>query len=113
MDHSEEYIDGLRDSMTYRLAVQMYRQHHDPPDGVCHRCDRPAPCPPRRHAAAVIEAAGDDPRRYDVAPPAGRHRHDSASDLAGPSPPDDPPIWYGIRLGIDQVPVNPWTGALR
>jgi hypothetical protein len=65
-------IAGLRESLTYRLAVQVYRDH-DPGDGRCARCGFAAPCRPRGHAATVIRAAGDDPRRYDPPPVRGRH----------------------------------------
>ncbi len=71
----DKVISGLRDSMTYRLAVQVYQGHHDPGDGRCRRCGLSAPCIPRGHAASVIQAAGDDPGRYDAQPPGGRHRH--------------------------------------
>jgi hypothetical protein len=67
-------ISGLRDSMTYRLAVQVYQRHHDPGDGVCRWCGLSAPCTPRGHAASVIQAAGDDPHRYDPPPAGGRHQ---------------------------------------
>jgi hypothetical protein len=82
-------IAGLRESLVFRLAVQLY-QRHGPREGACPRCGRAAPCPSRCHAAAVIEAAGEDPGRYDVA---------ARLDAGEPSIDDDlPPVWYGARL---------------
>jgi hypothetical protein len=71
-------ISGLRDSMTYRLAVQVYQSHSDLGTGGCPRCGAAAPCRPREHAATVIQAAGDDPRWYDTQMASGRHRHAGA-----------------------------------
>jgi len=103
---SGSYISGLRESMTYRLAVQIYRTHFDPPDGACPQCGLPVPCPPRRHAAAVIEAAGEDPRRYDAWPFGGRHRgvdadpEDGLPSRGHSTMVDHPPLtWHAVRPG--------------
>jgi hypothetical protein len=70
-----EVIAGLRGSMTYRLAVQVYQRHYDRGDGRCVRCGLLAPCPPRGHAAAVIRAGGDDPGYYDLRPVSRSRRY--------------------------------------
>jgi hypothetical protein len=93
-------IVGLRDSMTYLLAVQLY-QGHRPQGGVCSRCGHSAPCTPRRNAAGVIEAAGEDPRRYDAAPPSTHHRY------ADTAPADRLPPWDHPFLTGDLQP-TPW-----
>ncbi|HEY3501696.1 MAG TPA: hypothetical protein VGN37_02780 [Actinocatenispora sp.] len=51
----------------YRMAVDVYRRHRPGVTGRCAACGRVG-CSARRHAAAVLAALGDDPRRYGVAP---------------------------------------------
>jgi hypothetical protein len=98
-------ISGLRDSMTYRLAVLVYKGH-TPGSGVCLRCGHVAPCTPRGHAAAVIQAAGDDPRWYDNQLLPGRHRHADTMPTDGPQrrdrrprTDDPPPTTYDYGYG--------------
>jgi hypothetical protein len=90
-------ISGLRDSMTYKLAVHVYQGHHDPGSGVCVRCGHSAPCPPRGRAAAVIVAAGDDPRQYDAQPPGGPYRYASATPAHRPQLRRRVPMVDGLR----------------
>ncbi len=59
-------ISSLPGSVTHQLAVEVYLRHHDAGAGACAECGGRAPCPARRHAAPVIEAAGEDPRWYDA-----------------------------------------------
>jgi hypothetical protein len=61
-------IPGLHGSMTHRLAVVLYQRHRVSSAGACDECNDPAPCRTRRHAEAVIRAAGDAPRPYDTPP---------------------------------------------
>jgi hypothetical protein len=51
-------------SVLHRTCVELYRGHVDDEAGLCRRCRVPR-CPTRVFAARAIEAAGDDPRRYD------------------------------------------------
>lgn len=51
----------------HRTAVEIFRWHPDSGNGVCIRCGDRSPCYARYHAAEVIVAAGEDPRRYDTA----------------------------------------------
>ncbi len=62
-------IPGLRESLTFAVAVSVYQRHPGTGTGVCAGCGQRAPCPARRNAASVIVAAGDDPRRYDAGAP--------------------------------------------
>lgn len=57
----ETPIPGLRGTATHGLAVVIYQSHDDDGSGFCARCGDRAPCAPRRHAASVIRAAGEDP----------------------------------------------------
>jgi len=61
-------IPGLQGSLTHRLSTEVYQRHHDIGTGICAVCGQRTPCPARRHAASVILAAGEDPRRYDAQP---------------------------------------------
>jgi hypothetical protein len=58
-------MPNLDGSSLYLLCVELYETHHDAGTGFCSKCGFPAPCPARRHAAFVIAAAGQDPRRHD------------------------------------------------
>ena len=62
------YIQGLRGTPTHHLSVVVFKRHRDPGTGFCARCGNRAPCAANRHAALVIAAAGEDPRRCLVAP---------------------------------------------
>lgn len=75
-------IAGLRGSLTHRTSAQLYQRHHDAGDGGCQTCGEPIPCSARRHAAWVMEAAGDDSLLHE--PP----RPDSVT-----------PAFTGYRLG--------------
>lgn len=69
-------ISGLRNSDTYRLAAEIYQRHRDTGSGVCVLCGGGVPCPPRQHAAIVIQAC-EDPSRCDDQPSTDlRHRKD-------------------------------------
>jgi hypothetical protein len=59
-------IATLPGSALHRTAVAIY-QRHQAADGdkYCPACGRPAPCPARRHASAVIAAANENPGWYD------------------------------------------------
>lgn len=61
-------ISTLPGSGTYKLSVEVYLRHREAEKGSCGACGRVAPCPAQRHAAAVIEAAGEDPHWYDERP---------------------------------------------
>lgn len=58
-------IPGMSGSVLHRTCVELYRSHAEDDRGVCRRCQVPR-CPTRAFAARAIEAAGDDPRRYDL-----------------------------------------------
>jgi len=59
-------------STFHRTSVELYQRHADRGDGSgrCVTCGQPTPCPARRHAARVIQAAGEDHRWYDRRLPA-------------------------------------------
>ena len=61
----ETPIPGLHGTPTHELAVVIYQGHRDDGSGFCFRCRDRAPCESRRHAAAVITTAGEDPLWYD------------------------------------------------
>ena len=54
-------IVTLYGSTTHALAVEVYQRHHAGATGRCERCGDRAPCPPRRYAASVLHAAGNQP----------------------------------------------------
>ncbi len=54
----EALISSLPGSVTHQLAVEVYLRHCDAGAGACAGCGGRVPCPARRHAAPVIEAAG-------------------------------------------------------
>ncbi len=62
----EALISSLPGSVTHHLAVEVYLRHCDAGAGACAGCGGRVPCPARRNAAPVIEAAGEDPRWYDA-----------------------------------------------
>lgn len=66
----ETPIPGLHGTPTHALAVVVYQGHSDAGSPWCGRCGDRAPCGPRRHAATVIGAAGENPRWYDGTTPA-------------------------------------------
>jgi len=92
-------IPSLFGSPTHEVAIALYLGHHDGPGGTCARCGQRAPCLVRAHAARVITAAGEDPRRYD-----GR---------LGRGCPDRPDLGatYADHIGISiagrNVPIDP------
>ena|SRR6266536_250789 len=59
-------ISGLRGSTLFETCVETYRRHSGEQIGLCACCQQPSPCPSRLHAAGLVEAAGDDPHRYDA-----------------------------------------------
>ncbi len=63
-----EAITGLRGSITHHLSIEAYQRHVDKGDRTCAWCGRRTPCMSRLDAAAVIEAAGEDPHQYDPRP---------------------------------------------
>jgi hypothetical protein len=65
---AELVIPGLQGSPTHQLSAEVYQRHHDIGTGLCTVCGQRTPCPARRRAASVIQAAGEDPRWYDARP---------------------------------------------
>jgi hypothetical protein len=63
---SRGVIPGMSGSVLHRTCIELYRSHAEDDRGNCRRCQVPR-CPTRSFAARAIEAAGDDPRRYDAA----------------------------------------------
>jgi hypothetical protein len=59
-------IPSLRGTALHQAGADLYRRHRGGPDGLCGWCGRPSPCSSRVLGASVIEAAGEDPRRYDT-----------------------------------------------
>ena len=82
-------IPGMSGSVLHRTCVELYRRHADDDTGLCRRCQVPR-CPTRSFAARAIEAAGDDPRRYDEA-----RRYDAAMAYQ----PSDADTLTGERIG--------------
>jgi hypothetical protein len=62
-------IPGLRGSITHRMSTELYQRHRDTGNGTCCACGYRTPCPARRHAMAVIYAAGENPVEYDTRRP--------------------------------------------
>lgn len=87
-------IPGLRGTPTHALAVVIYQGHDDDGSGFCAQCGDRAPCEPRRHAASVIRAAGEDPLRYD-------------RSLPRESPVSAVPDHAGYRVGGRGIPIDP------
>lgn len=87
-------IPGLRGTPTHVLAVVIYQGHQDDGSGFCARCGDHAPCGPRRHAASVIRAAGEDPLGYDPGLPRG-------------APAATLPDYAGYHVGGRSVPIDP------
>lgn len=98
----EPVIPCLRGSLTHRLAVEVYRRHHDAGTGVCLVCGYRTPCLVRRHAASVILAAGEDPRWYDDSRGGGSERADAQTRDAVREPDrmvhGDTPPYAGYRV---------------
>lgn len=92
-------IPTLAGSATHEAAITLYLGHLDSGAGACARCGRPAPCRVQAHAAQVIMAAGEDPRRYD-GPPAREH-----PDRPGPG--ETHPDHLGISIAGRTVPIDP------
>src|SRR6266540_5654819 len=86
----EVLISSLRGSVTHQLAVEVYLRHCDAGAGACAGCGGRVPCPARRHAAPVIEAAGEDPRWYDAQAMADRPGAATAPQVAEGHRPDQP-----------------------
>lgn len=86
----ESLISSLPGSVTYQLAVEVYLRHCDAGVGTCAGCGGRVPCPARRHAAPVIEAAGEDPRWYDAHAMADRPGAAKALQVAERHLPDQP-----------------------
>lgn len=91
-------IPGLRGTPTHAVAVGIYQGHDDDGSGFCARCGDRAPCEPRRHAASVIRAAGEDPLWYDRRLP---------REAPAPALPDH----AGYRVGGRGIPIDP-AGSL-
>ena len=87
-------IPTLPGSATHQLAVLVFQDHQYADRGVCVRCGEPVPCAVRRHAASVIVAAGEDPRRYNQRPVAS-------------APGEAYPDHTGYHLGGRGVPMDP------
>jgi hypothetical protein len=87
-------IPGLRGTPTHALAVVIYQNHDDDGSRFCARCGDRAPCEPRRHAASVIRAAGEDPLWYD-------------RRLARGAPVSALPDHAGYRVGGRAAPIDP------
>jgi hypothetical protein len=72
----------------HKLCVDLYQRHRPSGSGVCLACGAPVPCRPRCNAAKVIQAAGEDPARYDaqIGEDMGlcRDGTEDRSQLAGP-----------------------------
>lgn len=100
-------IRGLRGSRAHQLAVEVFlRDHHDG-CGRCRRCDRPAPCIARRHAEAVIMAAGEDPASYGEPCPAVRYESSGVIGVSAQPP--------ALSNGVHGCPVGtaPGRGVRR
>lgn len=96
-------IPTLRGTLTHSTAVELYQGHHGDA-GACVRCGERAPCPARSHAASVIAAAGEDPRRYDG-------RLTAAPHAPGPRPAPEVgrtnPDHCGYTISGRSVPMSP------
>ena len=76
-------IPTVSGSDLHRLSVEIYLRHHDVGTGVCGQCGQRAPCLPRRHAAAVVMASGEDPLWYDAQASTGPGRNADAMRSGG------------------------------
>jgi hypothetical protein len=90
-------IACLRGSVLLETCVATYRRHAVDHDGLCRWCRCAWPCAPHRFATTVIQAAGEDPRRYEGAPMPPREAAfsstvDTAELPTGPSGIDGYPV---------------------
>jgi len=84
-------------SVLHSTCVETYRRHREH-DGRCVECHWPTPCQSREFAARVIEAAGEDPDRYDRMP-AEPQVAELAAGIVG----------YALGgVGRPNVPYFPW-----
>lgn len=99
-------IPTLHGSPLHVTAVALYGKHYSDAIGLCVRCGERSPCSTRTHAASVITAAGDDPRRYD-------QRNPLAPGPPGPPDPytaesgQTPPDYAGYQVGGRRARDNP------
>ncbi len=95
----EALISSLPGSVTHRLAAEVYLRHCDAGAGACAGCGGRVPCPARRHATPVIEAAGEDPRWYDAQALAERPGAAKAPRVAEGHRPEQPAKRRGYAVG--------------
>ena len=86
-------IRTLLGSALHRTNVELYQRHDEAQDGSgrCVTCRQPTPCLPRRHAAAVILAAGEPPQAYDRQAPPAHHPGRIPPPVPDPCRPRYPP----------------------
>ena len=81
-------VSKLRGSQMHKVCIDLYQRHRPSGSGICLSCEAPVPCRPRCNAAKVIQAAGEDPARYDAQigedSGLGRDRADDGSQPASP-----------------------------
>ncbi len=102
----ESLISSLPGSVTYHLAVEVYLRHCDAGAGTCAGCGGRVPCPARRHAAPVIEAAGEDPRWYDAQAMADRPGAAEALRAAEGHRPEQPAVGPVVAGGVEGYAVG-------
>jgi hypothetical protein len=99
-------IPTLHGSPVHMTAVALYGKHYGDVVGLCVRCGERSPCSTRAHAASVITAAGDDPRRYDQQTPpepgpTGPPDPNTPASGSGQTPPDYSGYQFGGRGARD------------
>src|SRR6266536_3040493 len=95
----EALISSLPGSVTHQLAVEVYLRHCDAGAGACAVCGGLVLYPASRHAAPVIEAAGEDPRWYDAQALAERPGAAKAPRVAEGHRPEQPAKRRGYAVG--------------
>jgi hypothetical protein len=91
-------VSKLRGSEMHRLCIDLYQRHRPSGSGLCLCCGAPVPCRPRCNAAKVIQAAGEEPARYDAQTGGANNAH--------PEGPDDPSasvVGWSLGRGVQTV----------
>lgn len=62
-------IPNFHGTTTHRTGAEIFQRHTHNSHGACAYCGQRFPCYPHASALQVLQAAGDDPRRYDMTQP--------------------------------------------
>ena len=62
-------IPNFYGTATHKTGIEIFQRHVHNGRGACAYCGQRFPCCPHASALQVLQAAGDDPRRYDATRP--------------------------------------------